>query len=84
MSRGRVGLGVVLGMVVCVQGSFVSRGCVCPGVMCPQADPLFPEADNTPPDQRQTPLTSPSDPKVEPPLPVNRMTDRCKNITLPH
>ena len=43
-------------------------GCVCPGAVHYPG----PKGRHSPPPQRQTP-----------PPPVNRMTDRCKNITFP-
>ena len=43
-----------------------------------QRDPLYKE-----PSPQQTPLWTETPPRQRPPPPVNRITDRCKNITLP-
>ena len=63
---------------VCVWGVCVSRGGMCLGgvfreCVCPEGS----RGVHTPRTQRYTPL----DPEAQPP--VNRMTDRCKNITFP-
>ena len=70
--------GGVPGQGVYLPGGYLARGCTCPGVYLPRGD--VPAWGCT---CREGGLPAGGVPAQVLPPPVNRMTDRCKNITLP-